>query len=322
MGRADGAPEPSLPVEGDAGRSKAAGDAAGGDAALGDAVPAAPAEAATTARKSKAGRNLPAALAVGLGLGASLILILVFVPKVWFGVVSVAMAVATWEVAKRLREADVLVPRIPLLLGGQAMIWLSWPYGPIGVLSAFAGTVLVCMVWRLFERGLETAPRNFLRDTAVAVFVAAWLPLLASFATLMVLQDDGAGRVFCLMIGVVCSDVGGYAAGVLFGKHPMVPAISPKKSWEGFVGSLLCCVIGSLLTVTLILGANAVTGVLLGVVLVVSATVGDLIESQVKRELGIKDMGTLLPGHGGIMDRLDSLLPSAFVTWLVLTLLV
>ena len=281
-----------------------------------------PAPGAAPAAKSKAGRNLPAAIGVGVGLGVALILILVYVPLVWIAVVAVAMAVATWEVTKRLREAGISAPRIPLLAGGQAILWLGWPFGPVGVLSAFAGTVLVCMVWRLFDHGLKATPQNFLRDTAITVFVASWIPLLASFAVLMVLQDDGAGRVLCLMIGVVCSDVGGYAAGVLFGKHQMVPAISPKKSWEGFVGSLLFCVIGSLLTVTLILDENSMIGVLLGVVLVVTATLGDLIESQVKRELRIKDMGTLLPGHGGIMDRLDSLLPSAFVTWLVLTVLV
>ncbi|WP_137725126.1 phosphatidate cytidylyltransferase [Prescottella subtropica] len=280
-----------------------------------DGAPAAPAA-------SKAGRNLPAAIAVGGGLGVALILILVFAPLVWIGVVAVAAAVATWEVATRLREADISVPLIPLLLGGQAMVWLSWPLGPQGVLAAFAATALVTMVWRLFDHGLRATPRNFLRDTAVAVFVTAWIPLLASFATLMVLQDDGPGRVLCLMIVVVCSDVGGYVAGVFFGKHPMVPAISPKKSWEGFAGSLLFCVIGGVLTVTFILDANPFVGALLGVALVFTATLGDLIESQVKRELGIKDMGTLLPGHGGIMDRLDSLLPSAFVTWLVLTALV
>ncbi|WP_305094670.1 phosphatidate cytidylyltransferase [Prescottella sp. R16] len=274
------------------------------------------------AAPSKAGRNLPAAIAVGGGLGAGLIVILLFAPLVLIGVVAVAMAIATWEVTKRLREADISVPLIPLLLGGQAVIWLSWPYGPPGALGAFAGTALVTMVWRLFDRGLKATPRNFLRDTAIAVFVAAWIPLFASFATLMVLQDDGAGRVFCLLIVVVCSDVGGYAAGVFFGKHPMVPAISPKKSWEGFAGSLVFCVIGGVLSVTFILDANPLVGALLGVALVFTATLGDLIESQVKRELGIKDMGTLLPGHGGIMDRLDSILPSAFVTWLVLTVLV
>ena len=145
--------------------------------------------------KSKAGRNLPAAMAVGLTLGISLVLILIFVPKILIGVIAVAIAVATWEVARRLREADVLVPRIPLLLGGQAIVWLSWPYGATGVAGAFAGTALVCMVWRLFDHGLRATPRNFLRDTSITVFVAAWVPLLASFATLLLLEDDGAMKV-------------------------------------------------------------------------------------------------------------------------------
>lgn len=271
---------------------------------------------------SRAGRNLPAALAVGFGLGLSLIAILLFVPKVFIGVAATGVGVATWEVAKRLREADVLVPRIPLIVGGQAVFWLGWPWGASGVAGAFAATTLICMVWRLFDHGLQTAPRNFLRDTAIAIFTLAWIPLLASFATLLLLEPDGNLRVLTFMILVVCSDVGGYVAGVLFGRHPMVPAISPKKSWEGFCGSLVFSVIGGLLTVTLLLEANSMIGVVLGVGLVLVATVGDLIESQVKRELGIKDMGTLLPGHGGIMDRLDSMLPSAFVSWLVLSTLI
>lgn len=276
---------------------------------------------ATPPAAGKAGRNLPAAIGVGGGLGVSLILIMVFAPKVWIGVVAVALAVATYEVSKRLREAGVLVPRIPLIIGGQAIIWLAWPWGTTGVVGATAATVLVCMVWLLLQQGLGSAPKNYLRELAVTILVACWLPLLASFAVLMVLDEQGAGRVLVFLIAVVCSDVGGYVAGVLFGKHPMAPAISPKKSWEGLAGSLLFCIIGSLLTVTLILDANSMIGVLLGVVLVVTGTLGDLIESQVKRDLRIKDMGTLLPGHGGIMDRLDSLLPSAFVAWLVFTVL-
>ncbi|MFR9751895.1 phosphatidate cytidylyltransferase [Nocardia sp. 004] len=284
-----------------------------------DAVAAHPAPAGGG---SRAGRNLPAALTVGFGLGVSLLAILLFVPKVFIGVVGAAVGVATWEVTKRLREADVLVPRVPLLLGGQAVFWLAWPYGASGVMGAFAAVTLICMVWRLFDRGLQTAPRNFLRDTAVTVFTLAWIPLLASFATLLLLEPDGNLRVLTFMILVVCSDVGGYVAGVLFGKHPMVPSISPKKSWEGLCGSLVFAVIGGLLTVTLLLQADSMIGVVLGVGLVLVATCGDLIESQIKRELGIKDMGTLLPGHGGIMDRLDSMLPSAFVSWLVLTTLI
>jgi phosphatidate cytidylyltransferase len=124
------------------------------------------------------------------------------------------------------------------------------------------------------------------------------------------------------MIAVVGSDTGGYAVGALLGRHPMVPSISPKKSWEGFAGSLALGIVASVLSVTLLLDGAWWVGVLFGALIVVTATAGDLVESQVKRDLGLKDMGTLLPGHGGLMDRLDSVLPSAVVSWLVLTLLV
>ncbi len=314
-GTPTGGASPAAPGSSGSPGAAAAAAAAGTGAASNAAADPAP-------RRSRAGRNLPAALAVGLTLGISCIAVLLFVPTVFIGVAGVAVGIATWEVAKRLREADVLVPRTPLIAGGQAVFWLGWPFGASGVVGAFAATVLVCMVWRLFDHGLNTAPRNFLRDTAITVFTLAWIPLLASFAVLLLLEDpDGNLRVLTFMILVVCSDVGGYVAGVLFGRHPMVPSISPKKSWEGFCGSLVFAIIGGLLTVTLLLEANSMIGVVLGVGLVVVATLGDLIESQIKRELGIKDMGTMLPGHGGIMDRLDSMLPSAFVSWLVLSTL-
>jgi phosphatidate cytidylyltransferase len=165
------------------------------------------------------------------------------------------------------------------------------------------------------------APGTYLRDISTTVFLATWVPLFASFGALLIYPHDGAGRVFCLMLGVTFSDIGGYTAGVLFGKHPMVPAISPKKSWEGLAGSLLFGITASVLAVAFLLHRPAWVGVPLGLMLVVTGTLGDLVESQVKRDLGIKDMGTLLPGHGGLMDRLDSLLPSAVATWIVLTLL-
>lgn len=270
---------------------------------------------------SRAGRNLPAAIAVGAVLGASLIAILLFVPYVWIGVVAVAIALATHEVFRRLRSAGYAIPIVPLLLGGQATLWLTWPFGPAGALGGFAGTVVVCMIWRLVGQGGTQPPANYLRDISATVFLATWVPLFASFGVLLIYPEDGAGRVFCLMLGVTFSDIGGYTAGVLFGKHLMVPAISPKKSWEGLVGSLIFGIIGSVLAVTLLLEKPAWVGVPLGLMLVITGTLGDLVESQVKRDLGIKDMGTLLPGHGGLMDRLDSLLPSAVTTWIVLTLL-
>jgi phosphatidate cytidylyltransferase len=272
-------------------------------------------------KASRAGRNLPAAIAVGAALGFGVIAILVFAPRGWIAVVAVAMAVATHEVVRRLREAGYSIPIIPLLVGGQAIVWLTWPFGPAGAFGAFGATVVVCMIWRLLSGGLKDAPVNYLRDVSATVLLTVWIPLFGAFGALLVYPDDGRWRVLCLMLGVVFSDIGGYTAGVLFGRHPMVPAISPKKSWEGFTGSLICGTAAAVLAVTYLLDKPAWVGVPLGLMLVITGTLGDLIESQVKRDLGIKDMGTLLPGHGGLMDRLDSVLPSAVATWIVLTLL-
>lgn len=270
---------------------------------------------------SRAGRNLPAAIAVGVVLGGGLIAILLFAPYLWLALVAVAVAVSTYEVSSRLTEAGYRMPLIPLLVGGQATLWLTWPFGPAGALGGFAGTVVICMIWRLVGHGLNQAPQNYSRDTAAAVYLATWVPLFASFGALLIYPDDGANRVFCLMLGVVFSDIGGYAAGVLFGKHTMAPAISPKKSWEGLAGSLLFGGTAAVLAVVYLLDKPWYAGVALGVMLVITGTLGDLVESQFKRDLGIKDMSNLLPGHGGMMDRMDGMLPSAVATWIVLTLL-
>jgi CDP-diglyceride synthetase len=280
-------------------------------------------------KTSRAGRDLRAAIAVGVSIGAVLVVTLVFAPRYWVLLCSGAILVATHEVVRRLREAGYVIPVIPLLVGGQVTVWLTWPFHAAGALAGFGGTAVVCMMWRLFMQDNSKRPEpfagspsaNYLRDASATVFLAAWVPLFASFAALLVYPKDGAGRVFCLMITVVASDVGGYAVGVLLGKHPMVPAISPKKSWEGFAGSLVCGITAAVLTATLLAGKPWWIGALLGVVLVLTCTLGDLVESQVKRDLGIKDMGRLLPGHGGLMDRLDGVLPSAVAAWTVLTLL-
>ena len=170
------------------------------------------------------------------------------------------MAVATHEVVRRLRDGGFSIPVIPLLIGGQAIVWLTWPYGATGALGAFGATVVLCLIWRLVSGGLSAAPTNYLRDVAVTIFLAAWIPLFGAFGALLIYPEDGAGQVFCLMLGVVASDIGGYAAGVLFGKHPMVPAISPKKSWEGLVGSLVLGIAVSVLTVQYLLDQPAWRG--------------------------------------------------------------
>ncbi|MEU4803455.1 phosphatidate cytidylyltransferase [Actinosynnema sp. NPDC023587] len=263
---------------------------------------------------SRAGRDLGAAIAVGVGLGAVILFALFTVRQTFVGIVAVAVAISVYELTGALkRGGDIKVVLVPVLLGGQAVVWLAWPFGRDGMLTAFVVTVLVCLIWRL-----KDGPAGYLRDVTASIFTVVYVAVFASFAVLLVVPEDGVFRVLAFLIGVVLSDTGGYAAGVFFGKHPMAPTISPKKSWEGFAGSMVAGMAGGALTVGLMLGGTWWQGVLFGAALVVTATTGDLVESLIKRDLGLKDMGTLLPGHGGLMDRMDSLLPSAVVSWLLL----
>ncbi|MGH3800226.1 MAG: phosphatidate cytidylyltransferase [Pseudonocardiaceae bacterium] len=272
---------------------------------------------ADSPRATRAGRNLWAAIIVGLLMSAGILIALLTVRQVFIGIVAVSVAWSSWELAATLRHAGTRVALLPVLLGGQAMVWLSWPFGRDGLLVAFVITALACLAWR-FPRGAA----GYVRDVSTSVLTAAYIPGFAAFATLLVVPADGAARVLCLMVAAVASDVGGYAAGALGGRHPMAPSISPKKSWEGFIGSLVAGTAAGALTLTYLLGGQLWQGILFGAAIVVTATGGDLIESLIKRDLGVKDMGSLLPGHGGLMDRLDSLLPSAVVSWLLLSLFI
>ncbi len=257
-------------------------------------------------------------MAVGVVLGAAIILSLLMVRQVFIGIVAVSAAVSTVELAWALRRgAGIRVSLLPVLIGGQAMIWLSWPFGLRGVLVAFTLTTLGCLVWRL-----RLDVTGYLRDVSTSVFTTAYVPLFASFGAMLTVPEDGGFRALCFMIGVVASDTGGYAVGVLWGRRPMAPRVSPKKSWEGFAGSMITGIVAGSLSVVFLLDGQWWQGALFGAALVCSATVGDLMESVIKRDLGIKDMGNLLPGHGGLMDRMDSLLPSAVVAWLMLSWLV
>ena len=277
--------------------------------------------------KNSAGRNLPVAIASGVGLGAIVVVALILPFYIWYAVIAVAMALATGEVWKRLQEKVYEVNLPVLLVGGQAMIWLGWPFGAVGILSAFALSAVVSVVVRLFHNGREKAPENWLRDAGISVFILVWIPLCGAFgANLAMLSlDDVNGWAFIItfMLCVVASDVGGFAAGVFFGSHPMVPAISPKKSWEGFVGSVTGAAIVGVLCVLFLLKltdpVHYLLGIGLGIGLALCATLGDLVESQFKRDLGIKDMSQMIPAHGGLMDRLDGMLPAAMLTWIVLT---
>lgn len=268
-------------------------------------------------RVGRAGRNLGAAIVVGLLMGAGALVALVTVRQVFIGIVAAVVAWSSWELAGVLRQAGTRVSLPPVLIGGQTMVWLAWPFGPNGILIAFVITTLVCLVWR-FPGGAA----GYLREVSASVFSTAYLAGFAAFATLLVVPDDGAARALCLLLAAVASDIGGYAAGVLGGRHLMAPSISPKKSWEGFLGSLGAGTAAGALSVIFLLGGQLWQGLLFGSAIVLTATGGDLVESLIKRDLGVKDMGTVLPGHGGVMDRIDSLLPSAVVSWLLLSLLI
>nr|WP_275436990.1 phosphatidate cytidylyltransferase [Corynebacterium simulans] len=275
--------------------------------------------------KNGAGRDLPAAVGVGVGLGALVVFAVWAGAFAWYMVVAVAVAIAMWEVLTRLREHSFFMPRTLLIVLGQAMLWVSWPLGAPGLVAVYVVAVLALMFGRLFHNGRHRPPINYLRDMSVGLFVLTWIPLFATFAAMLSRVEtpfaSGAASIVAFMLCVVASDTGGYVAGVMFGSHPMAPAVSPKKSWEGFIGSVIFGVVTGALSVKLLLHHDAWVGGLMGLGLVFCATLGDLVESQFKRELGIKDMSQILPGHGGLMDRLDGMLPSAMVTWVAVNFL-
>jgi phosphatidate cytidylyltransferase len=265
-------------------------------------------------RPSRAGRNLPAAIGVGLGLGALVIGSLVLRKELMLGIIVIAIGVGVWELRRALAQVSINVPLVPSIVGSVSMLVSAYVGGGEALVVTVGLTCVGILLWRIADGVLDAV-----RDIAGGFFVAVYPSFLAGFAALMLATPhDGARRVFIFLLVAVLSDVGGYAFGVLFGKHPMAPSVSPKKSWEGFAGSVVTCVVGGAIAVVLTLDGPWWGGALLGASAAVAATVGDLTESTIKRDLGIKDMGTLLPGHGGIMDRLDSVLLVAPVAWALL----
>jgi len=265
----------------------------------------------------RAGRNLPAAVAVGGALGLSLLGTVIYAKVVFLAIVMVSAVLALRELNTAFAQRDIHFPLIPVALGGSGMLAAAYFSGEAALASVLALTAVGVLVWRLTD-GAD----GFLRDISAGLLAAVYVPFLAGFAILLAAADHGTQRAIIFFALVVCNDTGGYATGVLFGRHPIAPKISPKKSWEGLVGSLLTAGAAGAIMIATMLHGQWWQGAVLGVCVVASATLGDLCESMIKRDLGIKDMGTLLPGHGGIMDRLDSLLPTAPVVWLLLALFI
>lgn len=265
----------------------------------------------------KGGRNLPAAIGVGLGLGVVVLGTLFLWRPAFLGVVAVAVAFGVWELVRALRLTGANPPLVPLVAGGVLMSALAWFGAVEGLTFGLVITVVAVMVWR-FAYGAE----GYGSDVTMAALVAVYVPFLGGFAAMLASADDGNLRVLAVLIAVVLSDTGGYVVGSRFGKHAMAPAISPKKSWEGLGGSLLAAALGSGIVLWLMFGVAVGWGLLFGLAIAVASVVGDLGESMVKRAIGVKDMSGLLPGHGGVMDRLDSVLFAAPVGYLLLSSIV
>jgi phosphatidate cytidylyltransferase len=265
----------------------------------------------------RTGRNLPLAVGVGVGLGGLVVLTLLTVKATFLLYAGSALAVALTELSRALAKRDINIPVIPVAAGGAAVLTCTYWLGSRYALAAFGLTVIGIFVWRL-----PGGTTGYVKDVTAGVFAAAYIPFLASFVAAMLTPADGPRRVLSFVIVTICSDIGGYFAGITVGRHKMAPVISPKKTWEGFAGSAAACLIAGWLCVTLLLHGHAWQGVLVGAAVVLAATAGDLVESMIKRDLDIKDMGTVLPGHGGILERLDSLLVAAPVVWLLLYLFI
>ncbi|WP_121252322.1 phosphatidate cytidylyltransferase [Nocardioides ferulae] len=275
----------------------------------------------------RAGRDLKAAFASAIVLLAAIAASLVFWKTAFMLIVAAAVVVAIWELGRGFRAKEIDLPEQPLMLGGVVMVVVAYFWGAPALVTATAVTALAVMLW-LLRRGID----GYVKNATASVFALVYVPFLGSFVALLLaeggaldrggLDDAGVKAILTFILVTIASDTGGYAAGVLFGRHPMAPVISPKKSWEGFAGSVLFTAAAGWGLVTWLLDGDWWVGILLGLVAAVMATLGDLCESVIKRDLGIKDMSHVIPGHGGLMDRLDSLLATAAPIWLLLHYLV
>ncbi len=266
-------------------------------------------------RRIKTGRNLPAAIVSAVVL-AVLVLVSLFTIKWLFGVVAiVALLVAVHEFVKVLESKGIHVARTPVYLATAVIPSVAYIWGFEAQLATTGIAILSVMIWRL-RKGSE----GFVADISVSVLLFVYLPFMSAFLMLSLAADNGPWRVLVFVLLTVSNDIGGYVVGIFIGKHPMAPQISPKKSWEGLGGSIALQSIVGILAFIYIFDAPWWQGLIAGLVMTIGATGGDFIESAIKRDLEVKDMGTTVPGHGGIMDRLDSLIPNAFVSWVLFSI--
>jgi phosphatidate cytidylyltransferase len=269
---------------------------------------------------ARTGRNLPAAIGIALAFAVVMLGTLLLWPPSFMVVAAFLLGVGVYELTSAMRFAGRDVPRIPSVAVAIAIVPAAFLLGQVAALFTLLGGIVLISVWRLVEVAVarqKPPAGNVARDLTNGLFVQAYISLLGACVVLLSAQPDGNLWVIGFILVVVAVDTGAYATGLNLGKHPMAPRISPKKTWEGFAGSVAASIVVGILVALFMLGLPWWTGVLLGVLISGSATLGDLTESMIKRDLGIKDISSFLPGHGGLLDRIDSILPSAAVAYVL-----
>jgi phosphatidate cytidylyltransferase len=261
---------------------------------------------------ARSGRNLLSAVLIGIALGGSLIASLIFIKEL--------LIFASYELASALRFAGRDVPRVPTVIAAVSIVPAAFYGLATGHWFTLLGGIALVTLWRLVEAlvpRLRAPAAELWKDIGAGAFVQAYVTFLGGFTILLTALPGGQWWTLAFLIVVVSIDVGAYASGLNFGKHLMAPLISPKKTWEGFAGSVVTALVSGVLLAVFMLHQPWWVGVILGATMVFTATMGDLAESLIKRDLGIKDISTWLPGHGGFLDRLDSILPSAAAAYVL-----
>ena len=275
-------------------------------------------DAANVKIEARTGRNLPLAILIGLGLGLLMLFSLIVYKWLFMIFAGAIIGFTAFELASALRYAGRDVPRWPTAVAAVAMVPAAFYLDDGGHWLVLLAGILFVALWRLAELvrpAHRASAREVGRDIAAGSLVQIYVPFLASFAVLLDSKPGGEWWTLAFLVLVISVDTGAYASGLLLGRHPMAPRISPKKTWEGFAGSVATALVAGVLLSVFMLQQLWWFGLVFGAVIAFTATIGDLTESLIKRDLGIKDISTWLPGHGGFLDRLDSILPSAAATY-------
>jgi phosphatidate cytidylyltransferase len=264
----------------------------------------------------RAGRRLLPSIFVSIVMLAIIFGSLKINPAIFAFFVWLMILFAMYELVRAFKSSEIEISLIPLFIATTGIIGATWFKNIDGLSVSLAVAIPNVVVYLLF-----VTPKDYVRRSSVAVFSIFYLPFLAGFVLLLAHSPDPLKKIATLIVLVSFNDTFAYLSGVLFGKHTLVPHISPKKTWEGLAGAIIMTTIGATLLFVYVLKDHWWLGAIVGVLGVITATCGDLIESAVKRDLQIKDMGTILPGHGGILDRIDSLLFTAPSVWFIFELI-